>query len=483
VPLSELTAHAAVVDRRLGSQWGAYRLPSRLGLALRLQLAMRIARSLAAVHDDGRYVLGDLKPDNLLVTCDGRVALVDCDSVQVVTSGETLFGSLVRTDDYVPPEGFDPAFIARWKEGEALESSWDAFSLAVILYQLLLGIHPFAVQGRDAVRGVIVDTVRDAIRTGCYAQGARRSQTIRIPAPHHQFARLPSTIRAALQRSLEDGHHDPTARLSPAEWLEVLTPHVLPQWRLTGYRRSVHIVAGIRASAIKVRGSAYRLTLSLDVFLTRLGQLWSDRRFELPDVRWRDTVGFWLGTFAWSAVDLLLLNPEPGTPQYLPPASIVPLRTAQVSVGDSLTAAPLLGPIVDPLVVGPDSTNSVVMAPPMVLTFARAGILVQRDSVVAHGPSAVVVVRQLLTAQPSGEYVVMVRYERTVEGLLRTTPTDTLLLLPSQARLGDHWWSLHGTPRRISAVRLGTMGTMGAYAPGVELRSACEQSGCRRAAA
>ncbi|MBK7831277.1 MAG: hypothetical protein IPJ56_02715 [Gemmatimonadetes bacterium] len=300
VRLSELTAHAHVLARRLGRRWLAYQLPTPLSLALRLQLAARVSQLVRAVHAEGRYVLTDLKPDNLLVTETGRVTLVDCDSVQVTEQGALRFASRVRTDDYTPPEGFDPAFVARWEGGAPLQTSWDGFSLSVIIYQLLLGIHPFAVRGRDTQRGVAVDTVRDAIRAGLYAHGPRRMDMLLIPPPHGGVASLPAVVRAALERSLAVGHNDPARRLSAQEWCDVLVP-------LTHRRR---IWLGVRrrlaGDAARARDGAAFLWRGGTVALSWLESCRSTlaRQFTRPlDIAKREVVAFLLGG---SVVGLLL---------------------------------------------------------------------------------------------------------------------------------------------------------------------------------
>ncbi len=101
-------------------------------------VAVNVARAFATVHAAG-HVIGDVNHAHLLIGRDGRVSLVDVDSIQITAAGET-FGCDVGQPLFTPPELQDAAF-----RGIIRTPDHDGFGLAVLMFHLLfMGRHPFA---------------------------------------------------------------------------------------------------------------------------------------------------------------------------------------------------------------------------------------------------------------------------------------------------------------------------------------------------
>jgi Tol biopolymer transport system component len=101
------------------------RLPARRAAAY----AAQIASGLAAAHGAG-VVHGDLKPENIRITKEGQVKIVDFGLANLSdTEDET-----VRFADYASPEQV---------RGEPETSASDIFSLGVMLHEMLSGTRPF----------------------------------------------------------------------------------------------------------------------------------------------------------------------------------------------------------------------------------------------------------------------------------------------------------------------------------------------------
>jgi Tol biopolymer transport system component len=127
----------ATLRERLGGK----SLPQRKAV----EYAVQISRGLAAAHDKG-IVHRDLKPDNLFVTPDGRVKILDfglaklmradrqADTEGSTETGRTDAGTVLGTAGYMSPEQV---------RAQATDHRSDLFSLGAVLYEMLSGRRAF----------------------------------------------------------------------------------------------------------------------------------------------------------------------------------------------------------------------------------------------------------------------------------------------------------------------------------------------------
>jgi len=114
-----------------------------LPLRKAVDYARQIAEGLAAAHDKN-IVHRDVKPDNLFVTRDGRIKILDFgiakltrpsdEMPQAALAAETEAGMVVGTAAYMSPEQV---------RGGAVDARSDLFSLGTILSEMLTGRSPF----------------------------------------------------------------------------------------------------------------------------------------------------------------------------------------------------------------------------------------------------------------------------------------------------------------------------------------------------
>ena len=108
------------------------------------QIIKQLGDGLQHAHERG-IVHGDLKPRNLFVTRNGELRILDFGAAQTVVKPPATPG-----ESKVPASYGTPAYAScEQLEGRAADPSDDLYAFAVICFQLLAGVHPFA--GRPAI--------------------------------------------------------------------------------------------------------------------------------------------------------------------------------------------------------------------------------------------------------------------------------------------------------------------------------------------
>ena len=120
-------------------------IPGGIGLEPFLKVALPLAAAVAAAHERG-IIHRDLKPGNIMIDRAGSVKILDFGLAQVLESAApqasppttrtaTLTEDFGGTILYMSPEQL---------RGESIDHRTDLFSMAIILYELASGEHPFA---------------------------------------------------------------------------------------------------------------------------------------------------------------------------------------------------------------------------------------------------------------------------------------------------------------------------------------------------
>ena len=130
-------------------------LPTRQAIDYTLQ----ITRGLSAAHARG-IIHRDLKPDNLFLTHDGRVKILDFGIAKLVQAAEndaptvagsdgTASGVVVGTTGYMAPEQV---------RGESVDHRVDIFALGIVMHEMWSGARPFR---RDTVPETLTAILKD----------------------------------------------------------------------------------------------------------------------------------------------------------------------------------------------------------------------------------------------------------------------------------------------------------------------------------
>lgn len=200
-PGAERPALAQKVDRK-----------SPEGLQKRMVVALNISAAVKHIHQLG-HVFVDLKPQNILISPDGKVSVVDLDSLQLEIANKIFRGPL-GSPEYMPSESYQ----MNYGVGPAIKQSWDSFSLAVIVYEILMGIHPFT--GALKPSAPLCPAIADSIKARMYVHGVNRPQFQVIPPPHEGLSRLPTQIITLFSNAFESTR--PDGRPTAATWGQAL---------------------------------------------------------------------------------------------------------------------------------------------------------------------------------------------------------------------------------------------------------------------
>ena len=173
-----------------------------------VRAAMNLALTFQKVHAAG-YVIGDVNDQGVLVSDSALVSLVDCDSFQVSDprTGRT-FRCPVGMSLYTPPELIG----CRFSQVDRTPNH-DLFGLAVIVYQFLMGCHPFQVKVADADDVVAIE---DAIGRGLYPDVAGAPAPSPVSPP---IGILPESTRSLFRQAFATGA---PARPAAAAWAHEL---------------------------------------------------------------------------------------------------------------------------------------------------------------------------------------------------------------------------------------------------------------------
>lgn len=119
-----------------------------------IDIVKQVAGALGYAHKQG-VVHRDVKPDNILLTANGRAVLNDFGIAKMIEEGDgmTQTGAAIGTPAYMSPEQIQG-------QKEKISAATDLYSLGIILYELLTGQTPFTA---DTAFAVMLKHINDPI--------------------------------------------------------------------------------------------------------------------------------------------------------------------------------------------------------------------------------------------------------------------------------------------------------------------------------
>ena len=152
-----------------------------------LDIAVQIADGLAAAHEAG-IVHCDLKPENIMITRDGRTKILDFGLAKVnavrgaAPQDVTEIGTVAGTPSYMSPEQ---------GRGGVVDFGSDQFSFGIVLYEMAAGVHPFRREtGVQTIAAIIEDEPRPLVDANAATPAPLRWTIERCLAkdPSHRYA-------------------------------------------------------------------------------------------------------------------------------------------------------------------------------------------------------------------------------------------------------------------------------------------------------
>ena len=174
--------------------------------------ALGFAKIVNALHFRD-YIIGDIKPQNILVNERALVSVVDTDSFQVKVPPHNVYRCTVTTEGFTPPEllSLNLANINQTK-------SHDRYRLALIIYHLLFFRHPFD-EGTWIGNGdepSQVDKMKDGIWLYSRSDVLQPNKlTISLDVLHPELKKL-------FILCFNNGHNDVSKRPSAQDWINAL---------------------------------------------------------------------------------------------------------------------------------------------------------------------------------------------------------------------------------------------------------------------
>jgi DNA-binding helix-hairpin-helix protein with protein kinase domain len=175
---------------------------SQIGLQSRIIVCLNLCKALHKLHQTPNIIITDLKPQNILWDINGQVTLTDMDSVQLKT-GTKIFSGGAMTAEYTRP-----------LVSTVVDTYHMSFALAVILYEILLGIHPYSASFSGKYENLT--SIAEKIEANLFVFG-NTPPTV-IPKPHSKFNYLPQSITNLFTKAFGTSIYNTSNIPSPEEW-------------------------------------------------------------------------------------------------------------------------------------------------------------------------------------------------------------------------------------------------------------------------
>ncbi len=172
-----------------------------------LTFCAHISQALGYIADLNHYAFG---PSHIMLTNEGQVSLINFETILV----DKIEGYNSRyLTGYLPPE-------SAYKDiqYDTSNKSWGRFTLAVMLYQLLFGVHPYAATFKHPHHQLY--TIDDKVNKGLFVQGEGKKYVSTLPKEHEGFNKLDHRLKTLFYLAFDNESY--LNRPSANDWAQTL---------------------------------------------------------------------------------------------------------------------------------------------------------------------------------------------------------------------------------------------------------------------
>lgn len=202
----------STIAERFPSDCGWHRifeLRTKQGLRNRLVILYKWAMAIKELQEKGNIVMGDIKPSNVMCTADGKISIVDIDSMQYTHKRYNAKEEKSEDHTYISTAHSPEYCHADIQNDKAkllhLTPAFDVFSMAVSFYTILTGTHPYGnVINLAPYDDDKYQKLSSMIKAGLYLRsekGKKYLRTIEGHNMHANFDRLSDDLKHLFDRT------------------------------------------------------------------------------------------------------------------------------------------------------------------------------------------------------------------------------------------------------------------------------------------
>lgn len=211
--------------------FGKFELDSETGVRNRMKMLCNWIIAIQSIHGTGKYVIIDLKPENVMATGAGKISIIDTDSFQISENGKILYPGSMFTPDYFPPEASK-----LHEKNLPITVACDRFAAAVCFYKILTGVHPYAGTIKKYPYDKI-EQIQEAIKENLFAFGDKSSylsfnEKFNL---HKHFGNLTPDIQNLFKKAFGN---NPAMRPGMGDWSKA-------------FRSAINAKDGIKGNSVK----------------------------------------------------------------------------------------------------------------------------------------------------------------------------------------------------------------------------------------